>query len=83
MTYIEEFEAELREKIEAGEKSDAIVTWCREKILESYRNGASTVRTMRRRASKDSKEEKKEPTQAEKESTQAGEQNRNQDSPES
>jgi hypothetical protein len=65
MTYIEEFETELRKKLEAAEKTDVIISWCREKILESYRNGVSTVRT-RTRARKDSKEEKEETSQPEK-----------------
>ena len=67
MTYIEEFETELRTKLEAQEKPNVIISWCREKILESYRNGASTARTRRRTAPKDSKEEKEEPAQGEKE----------------
>ena len=66
MTYIEEFEVELRKKLEAGEKADAIVTWCREKILESYRNGASTVRTRTRSSHKDSKAENNNPSETEK-----------------
>ena len=66
MTYIEVFETELRTKLEAGEKPDVIISWCREKILESYRNGASTVRTRKRTAPKDSKEEREEPVPGEK-----------------
>ena len=63
MTYIEEFERELRKKLEAGDTADAIVFWSREKILESYRNGAATVRTRTRSSRKDSKEEKNEPAE--------------------
>jgi hypothetical protein len=70
MTYIEEFEKELRKKLEAEEPADAIVSWCREKILQSYRNGASAVRTRARSPRTDSKEEKKS-TEAPKESAQA------------
>ncbi len=66
MTYIEEFEKELRKKLEAAETADAIVSWCREKILESYRNGASTVRIRTRSPRKESKEKTDEPADAEK-----------------
>jgi hypothetical protein len=57
MTYVEEFETELRKKLEGGEKTESIISWCREKILESYRNGASTVRSRRRTGQKESKDE--------------------------
>jgi hypothetical protein len=67
MSYIEEFEKELRKKLETKEPADAIVSWCREKILESYRNGASTVRTRTRAPRIDSKEEKKESVEPQKE----------------
>jgi hypothetical protein len=39
MTYIGQFEAELREKLNGAEDTDAIVHWISEKVLESYRNG--------------------------------------------
>ncbi len=71
MTYIDEFEKELRKKLEAKEPADALVSWCREKILESYRNGASTVRTRTRSSRTDSKEEKKESAHGEEASEQA------------
>jgi hypothetical protein len=73
MSYIEEFEKELRKKLETKEPADAIVSWCREKILESYRNGASALRARTRSARKDSKEEKKESVQSDKESIQPSE----------
>lgn len=70
MSYIDEFEKELRKKLDAQEPADAIVAWSREKILESYRNGVATVRTRTRSTRKDSKEEKNEPAEAPKESPQ-------------
>jgi hypothetical protein len=57
MTYIEEFETELRKKLGVAEEADNIISWCREKILESYRNGASTVRSRRRTGQKETKDE--------------------------
>jgi hypothetical protein len=39
MTYIEQFEAELVKKLQAGEDSAALGKWIREKVLESYKNG--------------------------------------------
>jgi hypothetical protein len=39
MTYIEQFEAELREKLDGSEDTDRIVRWISEKVLESYCNG--------------------------------------------
>ncbi len=40
MTYIQQFEAELTQKLESGTDSTAtIVRWVSEKVLESYRNG--------------------------------------------
>jgi len=71
MTYIDEFETELRKKLEAGEKADAIISWCREKVLESYRNGVTTLRTRTRSPRKDSNEEKKESAEALKGSAQS------------
>lgn len=42
MSFIEKFEADLREKIDNVEVStDEIVRWCSERVLESYRNGIS------------------------------------------
>lgn len=73
MTYIEEFEKELRKMLEAKEPADAIVSWSREKILESYRNGASTVRTRTLSPRTDSKEAKKDSTEAQKKSAQESE----------
>lgn len=40
MTYIEQFEAELLKKLNAGTEDDAeIVRWAAEYVIESYRNG--------------------------------------------
>lgn len=40
MTYLQQFEAELTEKLENGtDNTTAIVRWVSEKVLESYRNG--------------------------------------------
>ena len=39
MTYIEQFEAELIEKLGATEETETIVRWISETVLESYRNG--------------------------------------------
>ena len=40
MSYIEQFETELQEKLEHGSEDTAeIVRWVGEKVLESYRNG--------------------------------------------
>ena len=40
MTYIQQFEAELTEKLENGtDNTLAIVRWVSEKVLESYKNG--------------------------------------------
>ncbi len=40
MTYIQQFEAELAQKLDNGtENTAAIVRWVSEKVLESYRNG--------------------------------------------
>ena len=39
MSYIEQFEAELAQKIEGAEDTASIVRWTSEKVLESYRNG--------------------------------------------
>jgi hypothetical protein len=39
MTYLEQFEAELKAKLAEGLHMDVLVRWISEKILESYRNG--------------------------------------------
>lgn len=39
MSYIEQFEAELAEKLNSSEDTASIVRWVSEKVLESYRNG--------------------------------------------
>jgi hypothetical protein len=40
MTYIQQFEAELTQKLEDGtDNTTAIARWVSEKVLESYRNG--------------------------------------------
>jgi hypothetical protein len=39
MSYIADFEAELREKFDGPEDTDTIARWVTEKLLESYRNG--------------------------------------------
>ena len=39
MSYIQEFEAELLQKLAGTEDEASIVAWVSEKVLESYRNG--------------------------------------------
>ena len=39
MSYINEFEVELRTKLNGSEDEDTIIAWVSEKVLESYRNG--------------------------------------------
>ena len=39
MSYIQQFETELAQKLESAESTAVIVRWVSEKILESYRNG--------------------------------------------
>jgi uncharacterized membrane-anchored protein len=39
MSYIQEFEAELAKRLLSSEKTETIVRWISEKVLESYRNG--------------------------------------------
>ena len=39
MSYINEFEQELKAKLNGPEGEDAILRWVSEKVLESYRNG--------------------------------------------
>jgi len=42
MTFIQQFETELTNKLENGtDNTLAIVRWASEKVLESYRNGIS------------------------------------------
>jgi len=39
MSYIEQFEQELQDKLNGDEGTDSVVHWVSEKVLESYRNG--------------------------------------------
>jgi uncharacterized membrane-anchored protein len=39
MTYIEQFEQELVEKLQGSEDAATIVKWVSEKVLQSYKNG--------------------------------------------
>jgi hypothetical protein len=39
MSYITEFEQELKSKLKSTEGEESIVRWVSEKVLESYRNG--------------------------------------------
>jgi uncharacterized membrane-anchored protein len=39
MTYIEQFEAELRKKYDEAQDEEVLFKWISEKVLESYRNG--------------------------------------------
>ena len=39
MSYITDFEAELRTKLNGSEGEDAVIRWICERVLESYRNG--------------------------------------------
>ena len=39
MSYITDFEAEFAKKLMSSEKSESIVKWVSEKLLESYKNG--------------------------------------------
>jgi hypothetical protein len=39
MTYIEQFETDLRKKLDGPEDTASIVRWVSERVLESYRNG--------------------------------------------
>jgi hypothetical protein len=39
MTYIQQFEAELLQKLNGSEDTATIAKWISEKVLESYRNG--------------------------------------------
>ena len=39
MSYINEFEQELKAKLQSADSEEAIIRWVSEKVLESYRNG--------------------------------------------
>jgi hypothetical protein len=39
MSYLNEFEQELKAKLNSAEGEEAIIRWISEKVLESYRNG--------------------------------------------
>ena len=39
MTYIEQFEQELIQKLQGAEDAASIVRWAAEQVLKSYRNG--------------------------------------------
>lgn len=39
MTFIQQFETELIQKLEGPEEMAAIVRWASQRVLESYRNG--------------------------------------------
>ena len=39
MSYIQQFEVELAQKLVSGETGEEVVRWVSEKVLESYRNG--------------------------------------------
>jgi hypothetical protein len=39
MTFIQQFEADLKAKLEGPEELEAIIRWASERVLESYRNG--------------------------------------------
>ena len=39
MTYIEQFETELRKKYDEAQDEEVLFKWISEKVLESYRNG--------------------------------------------
>jgi hypothetical protein len=47
MNHLEHVEAELRERLTSNEP-EALVTWVKERILESYRNGQKAGRSPRR-----------------------------------
>jgi hypothetical protein len=44
MSYIQQFETELAQKLESAESTAVIARWVSEKILESYRNGIKAGR---------------------------------------
>jgi hypothetical protein len=39
MTFIQQFEAELRKKYDEAQDEEVLFRWISEKVLESYRNG--------------------------------------------
>ena len=39
MSYIDNFETELANKLASGEESGSVIRWVSEKVLQSYRNG--------------------------------------------
>ena len=39
MTYIEQFETELRKKLNESKDEATLIRWISERVLESYRNG--------------------------------------------
>jgi hypothetical protein len=44
MSYIDEFEKELRAKLDGNGDTASVVRWTSEKLLESYRNGITAGR---------------------------------------
>jgi len=44
MSYIEQFEQELRKKYDEAQDEEVLFKWISEKILESYRNGITAGR---------------------------------------
>lgn len=44
MTYIEQFKAELKKRLDSPEHTASIVEWMAEKVLESYKNGLAAGR---------------------------------------
>jgi hypothetical protein len=47
MSYLNEFEQELKAKLQSAEGEEAIIRWISEKVLESYRNGIKAGQTGR------------------------------------
>ena len=45
MSYLEQFERELAQRIESAADTASIVRWVSEKVLESYRNGITAGRS--------------------------------------
>jgi hypothetical protein len=39
MTFIQQFEADLKAKLEGPEQMEEVIHWAAERVLESYRNG--------------------------------------------
>jgi len=39
MTFIQQFETDLKAKLEGTEELEAVIRWASERVLESYRNG--------------------------------------------